>query len=105
MLKEIIVVGLIFTGIIGFFMSLLIVNAIDKFKGIARIIITVVLAVVIGFGIGGLFVINNHKKDMEYNNGNCACGGHYELFDIERSNFGIKHYYYKCDECSKLFER
>jgi hypothetical protein len=98
-----IITGIAMTLIVGLFMSLLLTSGMRD--GWKRNVITVILALVIGFTIGGLLTLEHIGDEEKWNNGYCACGGSWELFDIEksRSNSSTK-YYFTCDECQSLIQ-
>ena len=39
-----------------------------------------------------------------WDDGQCACGGEYQLFDVARGKNGGNYYYYTCDTCGKTIE-
>ena len=95
-----IITGLFFTLVAGTFFGM-IFHANSRMKnGTTKTIVTIILAFAIGFGIGGFFILNDMAESKIYNNGvHTDCGGHWELFDIERTKSSTNFYYYQCDEC------
>ena len=67
-------------------------------KGKSKVVITILIAVLIGCLIGGVFTTQEKNKDLRWNNGTHAeCGGTWKIFDIEES-----HQYFKCEKCEKI---
>lgn len=61
-------------------------------------IITLILALIVMFTC----IIADYTL---WDNGTCPeCGGHWELFDIERSIYSFNKYVYKCDTCFRTIE-
>ena len=97
-----IVAGLILTVSIGAFMSLLLTS--EMKDGWKRNIISVIIALIVGFGISGLLMIEQEGYDKAWNNGHCECGTEWTLVDVERTRHGGKFYYYQCNDCKKIIE-
>lgn len=97
-----IITGIVMTLIVGIFMSLMLTGGMKD--GWKRNVTTIILALVIGFAIGGLLTREHIAEEKGWNNGHCACGGAWELLDIEegRKNSSTT-YYYTCEECNNLF--
>lgn len=99
-----IALGLFFTLVIGGFFGM-VYHANSERKGISKIIITIILALAVGFGISGAFTLDMRASDKVWNNGvHADCNGHWEIFDIERTTMGNELYYYQCDSCKKVIE-
>lgn len=95
-----IITGLLFTLVAGTFFGMIFYANSRMKNGTTKIIVTIILAFVIGFGIGGFFTLNDMAESKIYNDGvHIDCGGHWELFDIERTKSSTNFYYYQCDEC------
>jgi hypothetical protein len=50
-----------------------------------------------------IVVVNCVCGNYIYNNGECSCGGHWELIDIEKGYRNGTTYYYQCTECENFF--
>lgn len=61
------------------------------------IITVLIVALSIGLLIGQAYL-----EKWAWDDGQCLCGGHYELFDIESIRNGSSKYYYRCDECKDV---
>lgn len=90
-------VGLILTVSVGAFVALII--TIDL-KGKQRIITAIVIALVMGFGLSALLMVEIKVDNEKWNNGICTeCGGKYEFqSSTYKRNVGDE-YYYKCKNC------
>ena len=92
-----IVAGLILTVSIGAFFALILTM---KLEGKTRIIIAVILAFVIGFGLLKILMLNVETENKEWNNGICTeCGGKYEFQSSSYRRHSNDEYYYKCKNC------
>lgn len=97
-----IVSGLILTISVGAVMSLIFTSGMKD--GWKKVIVSIIIAFIIGFGINGLITIEQESYNNAWNNGQCECGTEWTLVDIERSRYGKKFYYYQCDNCKKVIE-
>ena len=64
-----------------------------------KLFVMTVLAVAL---IIGLLVGYCYLEQWAWDDGQCLCGGHYELFDIETTRNGGSKYYYRCNECKDV---
>lgn len=97
-----IITGIVMTLIVGIFMSLMLTSGMKD--GWKRNITTIILALVIGFTIGGLLTLEHVAEEKSWNNGHCVCGGAWELLDIEKGHKNSSTtYHYTCEECNNLF--
>ena len=97
-----IVAGLILTVSIGAFFALILTM---KLEGKTRIIIAVILAFVIGFGLLKILMLNAEKENEKWNNGICTeCGGKYEFQSSSYRRNADDEYYYKCKNCGYTIE-
>lgn len=88
--------GIILTTTLGAFMALIFTS--EMKGGIAKVIIGIVVAFAIGFGISGLIKLEHERDAKRWNNGTCTtCGTAFDLFDIEHRRNGGDTYYYKCE--------
>lgn len=95
-----VVFGLILSVSVGGFVGMILTSGIRN--KIMNIIITIILALVIGFGLTSLLMWERTVDEQTFNNGYCECGGEWDLFDIEyRKNSGSL-YFYKCEECESI---
>ena len=65
-------------------------------------IVALVIASVVLIAVWGTAQKRQTENEL-WNEGVCDCGGHYQLFDIERTR-GDEYYYYKCDKCNGIFK-
>ena len=65
-------------------------------------IVALVIASVILTAVWGTAQKRQTENEL-WNEGVCDCGGHYQLFDIERTR-SDEYYYYKCDKCNGIFK-
>lgn len=97
-----VVCGLLLTISVGGFIAMILTSGIRN--KIMNIIVTIILALIIGFGLTGLLFLEHKVDEQIFNGGYCQCGGDWELFDIEyRKNSGSL-YYYKCNNCKEVIE-
>ena len=61
------------------------------------------IASISGLMYCGIFLNLNFDKEV-WNNGQHENCGQWEIFDVERSCHGLRHYYYKCNECGKVID-
>lgn len=84
MLIFFIVTSLFFAVFVGIWFGLMFTT---ELEGICKIIVTTIIALVIGCIISLIYC----RQEKEWNNGYCKeCGEKWELFDVERGT-----YYYK----------
>ena len=74
---------------------------INKLQKKSSIILRVIFGVIVGIGISCLIYNVITFNQRLYNNGECSCGGKYEIFDIEQTRYS-NDYYYKCSNCNKI---
>lgn len=97
-----IIAGLILTVSVGAFLALILTM---KLEGKTRIIIAVILAFVIGFGLLKILMLNAEKDNEKWNNGICIeCGGKYEFQSSSYRRNEDDKYYYKCKNCGYTIE-
>ena len=98
-----IVTGLVMTFVVGLFMGAMFTSGMKD--GWKRAVVTIILALGIGFAIGGLLTLEHVGDQQTWNNGYCACGGEWELIDVEKSRSSSSTiYYYTCEECDHLIQ-
>ena len=86
----------------GWFFGLLVTSGMKD--GWKKTVVGIIVALVFGFGVGGLLTLEHIAEDDGWNNGHCVCGGSWELFDVEKGRKNSSTvYYYLCDECNDLF--
>ena len=94
-----IVYSLFFTITAGLFFAF-IYDSNSRRKGISKKIISIIIMLLVGCLIGGLFTLETALDDSIWNNGiHAECGGNWELFDIERTRNGHDLCYYRCNNC------
>lgn len=92
-----IIAGLILTVSVGAFFALILTM---KLEGKTRIIIAVILAFVIGFGLLKILMLNVEKDNEKWNNGICTeCGGEYKFKNAYNSS-----YFYACENCDHVIK-
>ena len=92
----IIIGGIIFTVTLGAFMAMMFTSGMKD--GIAKVIISTVIAFAIGFSVIGLIQLEYNGDAKRWNDGTCTiCGTAFKLFDIEHHNSSGNTYYYKCE--------
>ena len=86
---------------VGSFLAMCIVNLINESgKPIAKCIIGIVLAAMIGFSIGGLIIMQRKGDDKAWNNGYCTeCNKPYKFVNKVCHKNNSDEYYYTCDNC------
>lgn len=88
--------GILFTITLGAFMAMIFTSGMKD--GIAKVIVSIIIALIIGFGVTGLLELEYHGDFKKWNNGTCTtCGTTFELFDIEHCENTGNTYYYKCE--------
>lgn len=89
-----IIVSLILSGTVGLLLGLAVTFNCGK---IAKCIITPIIALIVGFGIAAIFIVEAKADKIKWNNGYCQkCGTKLELFDIEKYR-GNETFYYQCE--------
>ena len=92
--------GLLLSVSVGAFVGMILTSGIRN--KIMNIIVTIILALAIGFGLTSLLMWERKVDEQMFNSGYCECGGEWDLFDIEyRKNSGSL-YFYKCEECENV---
>lgn len=95
-----VVCGLLLTVSVGGFIAMILTSGIRN--KIMNIVMTIILALAIGFGITGLLFLEHKADEQMFNGGCCECGGEWDLFDIECRKNACSLYFYKCEECKKI---
>ena len=97
-----VVIGLIMSISVGAFMSLMLTSGMKD--GWKQVVVTIIVALAIGFGLSGLFALERKGDEMAWNGGHCECGAEWELVDIERLKNSGNLYYYGCDNCGDVIK-
>lgn len=99
-----IITGIAMTLIVGVFMALMFTS--EMKDGWKRNVVTIILALAIGFGIGGLLTAEHEADKKAWNNGHCAeCGGEWHLADVVKGrNNGSTRYYWECVDCYNVID-
>lgn len=94
-----VVVGLIMSVSVGGFMSLILTSGMRN--GWKQVVVTIIIALVIGFGISGVCTLEEKGNVMVWNDGHCTeCNGEWHLVDIVKSRKnGGSRYYWECENC------
>ena len=95
-----VVVGLLMSVTVGGFMSLMFTSGMKD--GWKKVVVAIIVALAIGFGISGLFALERKGDEIAWNNGYCECGTKWELVDIEHLKNSGELYYYGCDNCGTV---
>ena len=98
--KMFVVVGLIMSVSVGGFMSLMFTSGMKD--GWKKVVVAIIVALAIGFGISGLFALERKGDEMAWNNGHCECGTEWGLVDVEHLKNSGELYYYGCDNCGNV---
>ena len=98
--KMFVVVGLIMSVSVGGFMSLMFTSGMKD--GWKKVVVAIIVALAIGFGISGLFALERKGDEMAWNGGHCECGTEWELVDVEHLKNSGELYYYNCNNCGKV---
>lgn len=85
------------TIVVGLFMGAMFTSGMKD--GWKRGIVTIIIALVIGFGIGGMLTAEHQGDVRAWNNGQCECGGEWELINIEHLRNSGELYYHECNTC------
>ena len=87
--------GLLLTVTLGALFAFMFTSNIKN--NIARLIIGVIVAFVIGYGVIYLISLDYKEDEKNYNNGICSiCNEKLDLFDIEYYRGYGNEYFYKC---------
>ena len=71
-------------------------------KKITKWVISFLIALIMGCGIGTILILQNSSDAKKWNDGKCTeCGSNYKLTDVENARTGGMYYYYSCDNCGK----
>lgn len=88
--------GLVLTISVGAFMAMVFTS--NMKDGLVKVIISILIALIIGFGLAELFELDREGDTLRWNNGDCrTCGETLELFDVEHHRNSGETYYYKCE--------
>lgn len=97
-----IVAGLILTASAGAFFALIVTRSLEGRK---RVIIAIIIAFAVGFGLLKLLIVKNEIDNKTWNNGVCInCGGKYEFQSSSYRRSADDKYYYKCKNCGYTIE-
>lgn len=92
--------GLLLSVSVGAVVGMILASGIRN--KIVNIVATIILALVVGFGLTSLLILERKIDEQTFNGGYCDCGGKWDLFDVEyRKNSGSL-YFYKCEECENI---
>ena len=92
-----IITGILMTVVVGLFMGAMFTSSMKD--GWKRVLVTLIIAFAIGFGISGLFTMERKGDEIQWNNGQCECGGDWDLVNIEHLRNGGELYYHECTDC------
>ena len=96
-----VIIGVVFTITAGSFFALIYWGNSKK----PKMVIAILLAIAVGAGFSGTLALDKKCEDSYWNGGiHEKCGGHWELFDMDRTKHGHVLYYYQCDECNYVAE-
>lgn len=88
--------GLLLTVTLGALFAFIFTGSIKN--NIARLIIGIIVAFVIGYGVIYLISLDYKTDEKNYNNGICSiCNEKLDLFDIEYHRGYGDEYFYKCE--------
>ena len=88
--------GLLLTVTLGALFAFIFTSNIKN--NVARLIIGIIVAFVIGYGVIYLISLDYKTDERNYNNGICSiCNGKLDLFDIEYHRGYGDEYFYKCE--------
>ena len=97
-----IIAGLILTVSFGAFFALIVTRSLEGRK---RVIIAIIIAFAVGFGLLKLLIVENEIDNKTWNNGVCIkCGGKYEFQSSSYRRSADDKYYYKCKNCGYTIE-
>lgn len=97
-----IIAGLILTVSVGAFFALIVTRSLEGRK---RVIIAIIIAFAVGFGLLKLLIVENEIDNKTWNNGVCIkCGGKYEFQSSSYRRSTDDKYYYKCKNCGYTIE-
>ena len=97
-----VVVGLIMSAVIGGVVSLMVTSGMKD--GWKKVIVAIIVALTIGFGISGLFELESQSDEIAWNGGHCECGAEWELVNVEHLRNSGELYYYDCNNCGKVIK-
>ena len=95
-----IIVGLFMGIAVGRFLNMMFTSGMKD--GWKKVVVSIIFALAIGFGISGLFALERKGDEMVWNNGYCECGTEWELVNIEHLKNSGELYYYGCDGCGAV---
>ncbi len=97
-----IIAGLILTISVGAFFALIVTRGLEGRK---RVVIAIIIAFAVGFGLLRILIVENEKENEKWNNGVCIeCGGKYEFQSSSYRRSADDKYYYKCKNCGYTIE-
>ena len=97
-----IVIGLTMSVSIGGFIGLMFTSGMkNSWK---RVVVTIIIALAIGFGIDGIITLEKKGDKKAWNNGHCECGTEWHLVNVEHLKNSVDSYYYSCDNCGNVIK-
>lgn len=99
-----VVTGLIMSVSVGGFMSLILTSSMRD--GWKKVVVAIIISLAIGFGLSGLFALEEKANVMTWNNGHCTeCNGKWHLVDVVKSGKnGGSRYYWECENCYNVID-
>ena len=99
-----VIVGLVMSISVGGFMSLIFTSGMRD--GWKKAVVAIIVSLAIGFGLSGLFALEEKGNVMAWNNGHCTeCNGEWHLVDVVKSrNNGGTRYYWECENCYNVID-
>ena len=95
-----VITGILMTVSVGAFMSLILTSGMKD--NWVKVVVAIILSILIGFGLSGLFALERKGDEMAWNGGHCECGTEWELVDVDHLKNSGELYYYDCNNRGKV---
>ena len=99
-MKLFIITAVIFTLILGSFFGMIFT---DGMHGRKRTITAIILSILIGCTVSGMFYLEKSEDEKRWNNGYCDCGTKWQFGNVEHTKTD-KLYYWHCSSCGRIIE-
>lgn len=102
---EFLIVGGIFSAIIGLFVGLICWCNMDKRNPVVRILTGILISSAIGYAMVGAIYLDHRADEKAWNNGYCTiCGNEIKFTNASRTPRGTVYYYWYCENCGHTLE-
>lgn len=102
---EFLIIGGIFSAVIGLFVVLICWCNMDRCHPVVRILTGALISCAIGYALVGSVFLEHSADEKAWNNGYCSiCGNEMEFTNASHGRHGTVYYYWYCDKCGHTLE-